>query len=349
VFASNEAIAQSDSYNRKFNVVGDQKKSSGKSGETANPVKDSDGDGIPDSEDLCPDIPGNASAKGCPDSDGDGIPDYEDDCPNVSGLAKYKGCPDSDGDGIPDNKDVCPYEKGPASNNGCPLAPHSNDESETYVGDTLVEEIVDETIYDTPNESLLNHYELFIYEQEQKKNQQVPIEVSGGGLYQNEGKAKSRKDKTIRKKASEIDNSIASSATNTNQKEGDAPSRLFLGRPMTIADIDSYHISNLIKHISFERGRIILTPEGTNALNELSDILRVCYDWKVIFHCFVNETDNNYRDIQLSVNRGAAIKTYLVTKKSIAPERIEHKGYGNVHITDKDTTIVKSHIVIEVK
>ena len=159
--ASEEATAQNP------------KKNNGKSGETIqiNVVKDSDGDGIPDSEDLCPDIPGHASAKGCPDSDSDGIPDFEDDCPNAPGLTKYKGCPDSDGDGIPDNKDVCPHEKGSASNNGCPLA------TPTDQPEAFTDSIADETIYDTANEALLNHYERFIYEQERKKNQPVAIEI----------------------------------------------------------------------------------------------------------------------------------------------------------------------------
>ena len=354
VFVSKDAIGQ-DPQSRRSYVAKNQKKSNSKSGEAVNVVKDSDGDGIPDSEDLCPDIPGTASAKGCPDSDGDGVPDFEDDCPNVPGLAKYEGCPDSDGDGIPDNKDVCPNEKGPASNNGCPLAPLSTNEAVTYVGDTLVgdaAEAANETIYDVPNENLLNHYELFIHEQEQKKNQQVPIEILGGSLSSDDVRIKSKKDKTSKKKDADvtIDNStLASSKTNSNSQAADIPAKLFFGRPQTVSDIDSRHISSLMKKIVFERGRILLTPDGTSALDELSDILKVCYDWNVIFHCFVNETDNNYRDTQLSVNRGEAIKAYLVKKKNISSERIEHKGHGNVHITSKDTTIVRSHIVIEVR
>jgi len=57
------------------------------------------------------------------DSDGDGIPDSEDACPTQPGLAEFDGCPDSDGDQIPDNVDKCPKEPGPAENGGCPLGP----------------------------------------------------------------------------------------------------------------------------------------------------------------------------------------------------------------------------------
>lgn len=47
---------------------------------------DSDGDGVPDSLDQCPDTPTGVEvdAQGCPlDSDGDGVPDYLDQCPDT--------------------------------------------------------------------------------------------------------------------------------------------------------------------------------------------------------------------------------------------------------------------------
>lgn len=62
------------------------------------------------------------------DSDGDGIPDDEDACPDQAGPAGYDGCPvdgepiDSDGDGVPDDRDACPERAGPAENGGCPVA-----------------------------------------------------------------------------------------------------------------------------------------------------------------------------------------------------------------------------------
>jgi hypothetical protein len=45
---------------------------------------------------------------GCPDTDGDGIQDSADACPDVFGLATLNGCPDTDGDGIADVNDACP-------------------------------------------------------------------------------------------------------------------------------------------------------------------------------------------------------------------------------------------------
>ncbi|MGI9547076.1 MAG: OmpA family protein [Flavobacteriaceae bacterium] len=88
--------------------------------EIFNGCPDSDGDGIEDREDRCPNEAGPKEFNGCPDSDGDGIPDIDDKCPDVPGLAEFNGCPDTDGDGVADPDDECPDVAGPAENNGCP-------------------------------------------------------------------------------------------------------------------------------------------------------------------------------------------------------------------------------------
>ena len=88
--------------------------------EIFNGCPDSDSDGIQDSKDDCPNTPGLAEFNGCPDSDGDGIRDKDDECPSTAGLASLNGCPDADSDGIADKDDNCPNEAGPSANNGCP-------------------------------------------------------------------------------------------------------------------------------------------------------------------------------------------------------------------------------------
>jgi OOP family OmpA-OmpF porin len=84
------------------------------------PVRDADQDGVPDDEDECPNEAGLATLNGCPDSDGDGIADKDDRCPDAPGARNAQGCPDSDGDGIADPDDRCPESVGPVTNNGCP-------------------------------------------------------------------------------------------------------------------------------------------------------------------------------------------------------------------------------------
>ena len=85
-----------------------------------NGCPDTDGDGILDKDDACPDVAGLAAFNGCPDTDGDGVQDSQDDCPDVAGLKSLNGCPDTDGDGIADKKDKCPTVAGPKENGGCP-------------------------------------------------------------------------------------------------------------------------------------------------------------------------------------------------------------------------------------
>jgi outer membrane protein OmpA-like peptidoglycan-associated protein len=75
---------------------------------------DTDGDGITDFYDVCPDEPGDGD-DGCPtkekDRDGDGIPDSRDRCPS-EWSDNPGGCPipDDDGDGILNSDDACPDE-----------------------------------------------------------------------------------------------------------------------------------------------------------------------------------------------------------------------------------------------
>src|SRR5690554_2421149 len=89
--------------------------------------KDTDGDGIYDKDDACPEVAGLPEFNGCPDTDGDGIPDHLDECPNVAGLKEFNGCPDADGDGVPDHLDECPNEAGSAANKGCPWPDRDGD------------------------------------------------------------------------------------------------------------------------------------------------------------------------------------------------------------------------------
>ncbi|GBD92262.1 outer membrane porin F precursor [bacterium BMS3Abin04] len=82
--------------------------------------KDSDGDGILDVYDMCPeeaeDFDGYQDDDGCPDydNDHDGIPDSVDNCPytqeDLDGYEDSDGCPelDNDADGILDKNDNCP-------------------------------------------------------------------------------------------------------------------------------------------------------------------------------------------------------------------------------------------------
>lgn len=98
-------------------------------------IVDTDGDGIPDDQDNCPEVPnplqidsvGDGVGDACrpasgDDSDGDGVPDDEDNCPDVSNPSQMDtdgdgvgdACdPDIDGDGVDNDDDNCPMIPNP--------------------------------------------------------------------------------------------------------------------------------------------------------------------------------------------------------------------------------------------
>jgi outer membrane protein OmpA-like peptidoglycan-associated protein len=92
-------------------------------------VVDSDGDGVPDSKDKCPDTSKGAkvNAQGCElDGDGDGVVDRLDKCPTTPAgrSVNAEGCElDGDGDGVVDALDKCPTTPAGRSVNaeGCEL------------------------------------------------------------------------------------------------------------------------------------------------------------------------------------------------------------------------------------
>lgn len=92
-------------------------------------VVDTDGDGVPDEQDRCPDTPIGTPVDrfGCElDDDGDGVVNSVDECPDTTPGAAVdaRGCErDSDGDGVVDSRDQCPGTPAgaPVDEVGCEL------------------------------------------------------------------------------------------------------------------------------------------------------------------------------------------------------------------------------------
>ena len=106
---------------------------------TTDETLDSDGDGIFDTDDKCPneaeDMDTFQDEDGCadPDNDQDGVLDVEDECPGLVGIVEKQGCPpvDSDKDGIEDDADACPDKMedkdGFEDDDGCPDPDNDDD------------------------------------------------------------------------------------------------------------------------------------------------------------------------------------------------------------------------------
>lgn len=101
-------------------------------------IKDTDGDGVTEDDDLCPNTPRGVIVDqfGCPvDTDNDGVPDYIDKCSSTPANIPVdtNGCAvDSDADEVPDYLDLCKDtpEGVPVDKRGCPF-----DEDEDGVPD----------------------------------------------------------------------------------------------------------------------------------------------------------------------------------------------------------------------
>jgi outer membrane protein OmpA-like peptidoglycan-associated protein len=120
----------------KFRVIGGLTWQPSAEGQRVAARGDSDGDGIPDGPDACPDEPEDSDGfqddDGCPelDNDTDGVLDAQDKCPNEpedrDGFDDDDGCPegDNDNDGVPDVSDRCPKQPedkdGFDDDDGCP-------------------------------------------------------------------------------------------------------------------------------------------------------------------------------------------------------------------------------------
>jgi hypothetical protein len=281
---------------------------------------DSDGDGVPDSSDECPSIPGPAATNGCPDSDGDGIPDHLDDCPTVFGLAQYRGCPDTDLDGIPDNKDVCPYEAGPESNNGCPLPDSSKQ--------MVIAKVLDTLDFKEERDMLLMRYERYLYEQE------INPEVTK--LKPEVAEAKSVEKEKTKLVADNVENKVSKPEVENKVGKPEVENKTVKTEPKTLASsvtINSAQFQSfkpkleaLLKDMRFQNGRVFFVDENKSfeALHELASYCASYPEWvKIIFHCYSNETDNAYGNKQLFSNRAYTLKQILVSDLHISEKRLD--------------------------
>lgn len=137
-------------------------------------ARDSDGDGVDDDRDRCPNTPAGVSvdADGCAiDSDGDGVADHIDQCPGTvrGAIVDDKGCElDGDSDGVVDRLDQCPDSEAgvQVDINGCEI------KEEIRLPGVTFESNSDRLLPGA--ESVLNDAAATL-----KKNPEIKVEVAG--------------------------------------------------------------------------------------------------------------------------------------------------------------------------
>ena len=301
---------------------------------------DSDGDGLEDDIDLCPQVAGPADLKGCPDKDGDGIPDYRDDCPSIAGVSLFKGCPDTDGDGISDNDDECPNKAGVKENNGCP-----DEESLDSDGDGVLDkndecpnekgEISNngcpKTIIDADSDGDGVHDSLDKCPKVRGTGidgcpKTVPVsDRDGDGIADNVDKCPDSPGLQVFNGCPDTDgDGIDDSRDRCPNSPGSVASN---GCP-EIESSDRTTLELAMRAVSFDTGNATLRQESFGVLDQIAQIMNRYPDYNLIIEGHTDNVGSAVNNQLLSERRAKACYEYLRDQGYVNASRMTHTGYG---------------------
>ena len=287
---------------------------------------DSDGDGILDLNDHCPDTPKGALVDkhdGCPwDLDLDGVMEGLDKCPETPDgwPVNDQGCPlDSDGDAVPDGTDACPDTPARAivKTDGCPI------DSD---GDQIIDGI--DRCPDTPQGAVVD-----------------PADSPTAGC---------PRDADTDDVPDGIDQCLLTPTGATVDAQGcptdsdgdrvldgidqypDTPQDLKLDRegcPRVRLDKDEPHI---LQNVIFIEGAK-LYPGAEAWISLLLEAMNYWTDLKVEVGVYSDNSGSPDANRQITQRRGEVVKAWLV-EQGVDPRRVMVKGYGAVNfIADNDS------------
>lgn len=269
-------------------------------------VKDTDGDGIADKDDACPEVAGLAALMGCPDSDGDGIVDKDDACPTAAGLSTLMGCPDSDGDGISDTDDACPSVAGFAAMNGCP---DTDGDGITDAEDTCPEiagPVEFKGCPDTDGDGVSD------------KMDNCPEVVGLAALL-------GCPDKDGDGVADGDDLCPDEAGIKANK-----------GCPEVSEEVQEV-FTQALKGIQFESGRDVIKTSSYRILNNVAEVMTNNPAYKLYIKGHTDSQGDDAMNLDLSNRRAAAVQKYL-TDKRVAGNRLRNKGFGETEpVADNNT------------
>lgn len=263
---------------------------------------DTDRDGVADYLDKCPSTPGSIAMNGCQDKDKDGVADNIDNCPDVPGLARFKGCPDSDGDGVEDSKDKCPNEKGLDRFNGCPDSDGDGvEDSKDKCNDTPKGIKVDANgcAADSDNDGVTDS-------EDKCPNTKSGVKVDAKGC--------------------DLDtdgDGVIDSEDKCPSVSGDAGNK---GCPVVKVDVKK-RLQFAARGINFETGKTTLTPSSYPMLDEIVSILNEYTDYNLKMGGHTDAVGNDASNLVLSQGRVDAVKAYLISK-GVSDTRVVATGYG---------------------
>jgi outer membrane protein OmpA-like peptidoglycan-associated protein len=253
--------------------------------------KDTDGDGVFDKKDKCPDTPHGATvdAVGCPtDADGDGVFDGLDKCPDTpKGYpVDADGCPkDTDGDGVVDGKDTCANTvKGcTVDANGCPADPDNDG--------------VCDGLDQCPNTTAGCRVD----------SRGCPIDSDGDGVCDG------------------LDQCPGTPAGVTVDARGCPPPP---PPPPPVAPLFTPEQKEFVlQGVKFDNNSAKLSVESTFVLDKVVDALKAYPNVKVQVGGHTDSTGSDAYNQKLSEQRAHAVRDYLVSKGASA-DNLLWKGYG---------------------
>jgi outer membrane protein OmpA-like peptidoglycan-associated protein len=276
-------------------------------------LRDSDNDGIADKYDKCPDTPIDVKvdANGCPvDTDGDGVADYLDKCPNTpTGVTvDAVGCPvDSDGDGVPDYLDKCPNTPTSVKVDavGCPIDT-DGDGVPDYLDKcpntpTGVNVDASGCAIDTDGDGVADYLDkcpgtpAAAYGKVDMNG--CPLDTDGDGVPDYLDKCP--------KTAGEASNN---------------------GCPEVKKEVKTL-FQKALQGIQFETGKADIKPFSFPLLNQIANILILNPTYLIEVQGHTDTVGGYDYNINLSNNRAASVRLYLVDK-GVTQDRITSQGYG---------------------
>ena len=290
-------------------------------------IPDSDGDGVLENRDRCPDTPSGAQVDGtgCPsDSDADGVPDGVDRCANTPPGASVnaRGCTqDSDGDNIADGLDRCPdTEPGVLVDpNGCP---------KDSDGDSIPDGL--DRCSETPRGATVDALG-------------CPGDEDGDGVL--DGLDRCPRTPT----GAAINPSGCPPGQGAAARPAPAPSALPEATPQpqapprpqptgrTPVAARSGIVAGVLPGVGFSPGTARLRPESYVALDSIAGILQADTTVRVELGAHTDNAGIAAQNQHLSNLQADAVRTYLVTK-GVNFQQVQARGYGgSVPLTTDNT------------
>lgn len=285
--------------------------------------KDTDRDGVVDSEDKCPTIPGTTELNGCPDTDGDGVGDKADKCPDVVGLKHLDGCPDGDGDGIADAEDACPDVAGSTQFAGCPDTDGDGIQDKEDKCPTVAGVIAQQGCPDDDGDGVPNDLDLCPQQAGSAEMQGCPDQDKDGVADQDDECPEVAGEKQF-KGCPDSDND------GVEDRKDRCPNTFGLdsnnGCPEIKAE-DKAVLTFAMSNVNFETNSAKLLTSSLSVLDKVAEVLARYPEFNVFIEGHTDDIGDEKANLLLSEKRVQTCAAYLQSK-GIKVESIRTQGFG---------------------